>query len=144
MALKRTTTLDESFFLYVSRAASACAGYGVPALIDTEGGRIKGDAGVRALASTDDDAISLWSSRGAEHGSKASHRVETGFLLHVYRRGMQNEPMVLSCLAAITWRPLTPARADNGIPRERAKAVYGSTSVGKGSARDAKGAQSAH
>lgn len=57
IALKRTTTFEESFFLYVSRAARACAGYGVPDFTDTDG--TEGDAGDRTLASMDVEAMSV-------------------------------------------------------------------------------------
>jgi hypothetical protein len=64
IALKRTTTLDESFFLYVSKAASACAGYGVPVFTDTDG--TEGDPGDKTLASIDVEAILVEGRKGRE------------------------------------------------------------------------------
>lgn len=52
MALKRTTTLEESFFLYVSSAVSAWAGYMLPLCAG-----IDGEAGDSRLASMVVDAI---------------------------------------------------------------------------------------
>lgn len=65
IALNLTTTLEESFFLYVSKAASACGGKVVPSCIAgvaeglelVPGASVAGNAGVNRPVSAVDDAI---------------------------------------------------------------------------------------